>query len=448
MYLAFFGIRGPRSLVRAGIVVVIVFLLYLLLTSPPSLLKYESLDTIDHASIKRGLLAHVSPYKSLSKNASFNCTLISTQLLPTSTFRNVEFYFFGKPIMQVLKEVCEERNWKWKLLLNSTSTARLQRLIHADALSIIYGTSKVLEHSFIRNMTLSQRTLVASVSKAFLVTGPKNKQLIAYRQFVNSFGCSLDHLKLIPKSFLLSEEKDCLDFFIHISKNTRSAWIVKPYGGYGGQNIEIYNTASPLIKKFGKCDRRHQYLVQEYLPNLLLLNGRKFDVRAYILIARTNPYFLFYHRGYLRVAVSKFSTGAGRDIHLTNTHIQSHVTGFTMDDHFWSFSDFQQYISNTSMGNDEFVQAKLEPLIKQTGLFILQAGTVLYYNVWFDIRSLFLGLHTFEKLPGTYLVMGLDFMVTADYHVWFIEANNYPLWPSNVPKLDKYTYAMAVSISK
>ena len=60
----------------------------------------------------------------------------------------------------------------------------------------------------------------------------------------------------------------------------------------------------------------------------------------------------------------------------------------------------------------------------------------------------FLGLHTFERLPGTYLVMGLDFMVTADYHVWFIEANNYPLWPSNVPKLDKYTYAMAVRIYK
>ena len=42
-------------------------------------------------------------------------------------------------------------------------------------------------------------------------------------------------------------------------------------------------------------------------------------------------------------------------------------------------------------------------------------------------------------------MMGLDFMITADYHVWFIEANNYPLWPSNVMNLDKATYAMAVS---
>lgn len=42
--------------------------------------------------------------------------------------------------------------------------------------------------------------------------------------------------------------------------------------------------------------------------------------------------------------------------------------------------------------------------------------------------------------------MGLDFMITADYHVWFIEANNYPLWPNNVANLDKHTYTMAVSI--
>ena len=382
MYIAHFIIRGPRSLVRAGLFIVIVFALYLLLTSQPSLLKYDSsIDTLEHASINRGLLGHVSPYKSsLAKNLSFNCTRISTQLLPITSYRNVEFYFFGKPIMQVLKEVCEERNWKWKLLLNSTSTARLERLIHADALSIIHSTSKVLEHQFIRNLTWSRRALVSSVSKAFLVTGPKNKQLIAYRQFVNSFGCNLDHLKLIPKSFLLSEEKDCLDFFIRVSKETRRTWIIKPYGGYGGQNIEIHYTASSMIKKFGKCDRRHQYLAQEYLPNLLLLNGRKFDVRAYILIARTNPYFLFYHPGYLRVAINKFSTGAGREAHLTNTHIQSHVNGFTTDNHFWSFSDLQQYISNTSMGNDDFVQTKLEPMIKQTGLFLLQAGNVQSIN--------------------------------------------------------------------
>ncbi|XP_065898588.1 protein polyglycylase TTLL10-like [Dysidea avara] len=330
--------------------------------------------------------------------------------------------------MQVFKEVCEERRWQWKMLLDGSTTARLERLMHADALTIIYGTSHALEHGFIRNLTTSRHMLVASVGKAFMATGPKNRQLKGFRSFVESYGCKLNDLKLMPKTFLFSERKECLDFFIHISKNTQSTWIVKPYGGYGGENIEMYYQLSPLIDKFGKCDnQRAQYLAQEYLSNPLLLNGRKFDVRAYILIARTNPYFVFYHAGYLRVAINKFSSDAGLNAHLTNTHIQSHVSGYVSGNHFWTYSELQQYIHNVSTNQDDkFVQEKLEPMVKQVGLFLLHSS-----------------MRTYERLPGTYLLLGLDFMITSDYHIWFIEANNYPLWPSNAPKLDKQTYAMA-----
>ena len=51
------------------------------------------------------------------------------------------------------------------------------------------------------------------------------------------------------------------------------------------------------------------------------------------------------------------------------------------------------------------------------------------------------GLRTFERLPATYLLLGLDFMVTSDYHVWFIEANHTPLWPKEVT----FMYTMGVS---
>lgn len=277
--------------------------------------------------------------------------------------------------MQVFKEVCEERRWQWKMLLDGSSTARLERLMHADALTIIYGTSHALEHGLIRNLTTSRSMLVASVGKAFMATGPKNRQLKALRSFVESYGCNLNDLKLIPKMFLFSERKECLDFFIHVSKNTQSTWIVKPYGGYGGEKIEMYQQISPLIDKFGKCDNaRAQFLAQEYLSNPLLLNGRKFDVRAYILIARTNPYFLFYHAGYLRVAVNKFSSDAELNAHLTNTHVQSRLSGFDLSDHFWSFPELQQYIQNVTTSQNKFVQEKLEPMIKQVGVFLLHSG--------------------------------------------------------------------------
>lgn len=55
------------------------------------------------------------------------------------------------------------------------------------------------------------------------------------------------------------------------------------------------------------------------------------------------------------------------------------------------------------------------------------------------------GLGTFERLPATYLLLGLDFMVTSDYHVWFIEANNTPLWPKDVS--DSYPMGVSKNLS-
>ena len=155
---------------------------------------------------------------------------------------------------------------------------------------------------------------------------------------------------------------------------------MKPYGGVCGNGIEFFQDTPSVMKRLNhKCGakvnwRENQYVIQEYLPNLLLLNGRKFDIRAFILIARTSPYFLYYHPGYLRVAVAKLTKAAGKEAQLTNTHVQGSIEGFSPEEHFWTFPKLQKYISNTSSGNDDFVEAKLEPFIKQTGLFWLQAG--------------------------------------------------------------------------
>ena len=233
-------------------------------------------------------------------------------------------------------------------------------------------------------MTGSKRQLVASISKSYRIFGTKMAQLIYGRRLVSSFGCTLDQLNLIPKSFLASEESDCFDFFLYAAKRLKTKWVLKPYGGVCGNGIEFFQDTSSMVTRLNhKCGvksnwRENQYIIQEYLPNLLLLNGRKFDIRAFVLIARTDPYFLYYHPGYLRVAMAKHTKAAGREAQLTNTHVQGSIDGFTPEEHFWSFDRLQQYISNKSFGNDGFVQAKLEPFIKKTGLFWLQAGQ--WYN--------------------------------------------------------------------
>ena len=50
-------------------------------------------------------------------------------------------------------------------------------------------------------------------------------------------------------------------------------------------------------------------------------------------------------------------------------------------------------------------------------------------------------MNTFERLPGTYLLLELKFMVTHDLFIWFVEANDNPVWPKDISEL----YSMGVS---
>ncbi len=34
-----------------------------------------------------------------------------------------------------------------------------------------------------------------------------------------------------------------------------------------------------------------------------------------------------------------------------------------------------------------------------------------------------------QRSSSSFQLLGLDIMITTDWHIWFIESNNYPLWP-------------------
>ncbi len=295
---------------------------------------------------------------------------------PNQTYPETQLVFFGKPIMQAVRSICIERRWKMKLILNDSpfGVSELDKLLSPHVFTIAFTSSRGLRHPIVQQLANSSNALVSGIRYAFKTTGAKKGQVQAFRTYLNLFGCSLEDLSIMPPSFLLDEPADCVQFFKYASLHSSSYWVLKPSHGYGGDGIAILPNLTRLHREFGTCQGKEEYVVQEYLLNLLLIEGRKFDVRALVLIAGTNPYILFHHDGYLRVSVKQFDLNGGRAVHLTNSHVQVFSTGFKPDKHFWSFQRFQQYLDSNHPDNEDFVRSRLVPFIKKISLFILQTG--------------------------------------------------------------------------
>ncbi len=73
----------------------------------------------------------------------------------------------------------------------------------------------------------------------------------------------------------------------------------------GGQTKKLNKT----YKNGAKCGEiKDSLIAQKYITNPLLLDmDNKFDFRIYGLIASTNPLIVYYHDGFLRVALNSFS---------------------------------------------------------------------------------------------------------------------------------------------
>ena len=324
-------------------------------------------------------------------NSSRKHTLSGTTTLLQDECRSVEPWFseetktsrkqvifYGKPSMHVIKRICMARHWRMTVILNNSASRLkdLTRLVMQDDIFTILITSSKLHHlKLIQDLSNSQNALVSSIRYAFKISGKKKVQLKSFRRAFENHGCSLESARIMPRSFLLDNPQDCIQFFKYAGLREDSWWVLKPSEGYGGEGITMHPNLTQIYREFGTCsERNNEYVVQEYLSNLLLIEKRKFDVRGLVVIAGTTPYFLFYHEGYLRVSVHTFDFKGDRAAHLTNSHVQVMSNDFLPEKHFWSFQRFQEYLDTYHPGQEDFVDNRLVPFIKKIALFILQAG--------------------------------------------------------------------------
>lgn len=143
----------------------------------------------------------------------------------------------------------------------------------------------------------------------------------------------------IPTTFVLPND---YSMFVEEFKRSGGVWIMKPVGSAQGKGIFLFSKLSEISEwktdfkflrnklNFAAANERKEveaYVVQRYLQFPLLIGGKKFDLRLYVLVTNFSPLKVHqYRRGFARFTNSRYSSDVQHIydsfIHLTNVAIQ------------------------------------------------------------------------------------------------------------------------------
>lgn len=141
------------------------------------------------------------------------------------------------------------------------------------------------------------------------------------------------HLDFIPITYVLPTDYN--QFVEEYRKFPPTTWILKPCGKSQGAGIFLINKLSKL-KKWSRESKKYlqhhltskdTYVISRYIENPLLIGGKKFDLRIYVLVTSFRPLKAYMFReGFCRFCTMKYDTSVteldNMYVHLTNVSVQ------------------------------------------------------------------------------------------------------------------------------
>ncbi|XP_067573185.1 inactive polyglycylase TTLL10 isoform X17 [Pseudorca crassidens] len=174
-----------------------------------------------------------------------------------------------------------------------------------------------------------------------------------------------------------------------------------------------------VVQRF--CAWAPRGALARYIQNPLLLDGKKFDVRSYLLIACTMPYMVFFGHGYARLTLGLYDPHSS-DLcgHLTNQSMQKKSPLYLLlkDDTVWSMEHLNRHI------NDKFRKAKRLPRDWVFTTFAKRMQQIMAH-CFLSVKS------KLKCKLGYFDLIGCDFLIDENFKVWLLEMNSNPALHTN-----------------
>jgi tubulin polyglutamylase TTLL1 len=174
--------------------------------------------------------------------------------------------------------------------------------------------------------------------------------------------------------------------------------------------LKRWATESKLPYQNGQS--KESYVISRYLDNPLLVGGKKFDLRMYVLVTCYRPLKAWiYKLGFGRFCIAKYSNDMNeRDnmfIHLTNVAITK-LSGDYNDKHGskWTINNLRFYLEQTS--GKEITDKCFDDI-----------NNIIYISLKSVQNVVINDKHCFE-------MYGYDILIDKDLKPWLIEVNASP----------------------
>jgi hypothetical protein len=209
----------------------------------------------------------------------------------------------------------------------------------------------------------------------------------------------------------------------HCNKNM---WLIKPAAANRGIGIEIFSKVSE-VKQFLRDKERwkEHWIIQKYIERPLLIEKRKFDIRAWMLLTTSKDgskaiEAYIYDEWYVRLSSENYQTESfDRYIHLTNWSVQKKHSNFGAheDGNTWTMKQFQNYLSTIENVNFDDVKFKIEEIMKTMCDMVFTCKANERKHVGSSIN---------DNRRDNFEILGFDFMVDEMGAVWMLEINGNP----------------------
>ena len=206
----------------------------------------------------------------------------------------------------------------------------------------------------------------------------------------------------------------------YVLEGSKNVWIVKPGGLSRGRGVHCIDQLNDILSNVKPCN---QTIIQKYIENPLIINGRKFDIRQWVLVTDLNPLTIWiFETPYVRFGAENYHIDDFKNVfsQLTGNSIAKHSEKFNtgeIEGDMWENEQFKEYLKKTYGGEPwNEIQKKIEKIV----ILALQSTK----------HKLFNRKNNFE-------VFGFDIMLDDKLNVYLIEINASPDWTYSTKVTEK-----------